>query len=94
MFVATHLGGAAAYDQEAPMKKRLTITAVAMLGIWACGQGTGEGEDAKSPGDTLTTQERDSVMATLPIPGIGGIGAARRAADKAAKRAEAHDTIR
>ena len=76
------------------MKKRLTIVAVALLGIWACGQGTGEGADeAETPTDTLTTQERDSVMAELPIPGIRGIGAARRAADAAAERAEAHDTI-
>jgi hypothetical protein len=75
------------------MKKRLMITAVAMLGVWACGQGTEEGADAKSPGDTLTTEQRDSVMATLPIPGIGGIGAARRAAAVAEARAEAHDTI-
>lgn len=75
------------------MKKRLIITAVAMLGIWACGQGTEEGADAETPADTLTTEQRDSVMATLPIPGIGGIGAARRAAGAAEERAEAHDTI-
>ena len=75
------------------MKKRLTIAAVAMLGIWACGQGTEEGAEAETPTDTLTTQERDSIMAELPIPGIGGIGAARRAADAASERAEAHDTI-
>ena len=76
------------------MKKRLLFIAVAMLGIWACGQDTGEGTaDAETPADTLTTEQRDSVMATLPIPGIGGIGAARRAAGAAAERAEAHDTI-
>ena len=76
------------------MKKRLLFAAVAMLGIWACGQGTDDGTgDAETPADTLTTAQRDSVMATLPIPGIGGIGAARRAANAAAERAEAHDTI-
>jgi hypothetical protein len=76
------------------MKKRLTIVAVALLGIWTCGQGTEEGAgEAETPTDTLTTQERDSIMAELPIPGIGGIGAARRASDAAAERAEAHDTI-
>jgi hypothetical protein len=76
------------------MKKRFTITAMAALGIWACGQG-GDGADAKEfSGDTLSVEQRDSIMSELPIPGIGGIGAARRAADKADKRAEAHDTIR
>jgi len=76
------------------MKRRLLCATVAMLGIWACGQGTENGAaDAEDPADTLTTEQRDSVMATLPIPGIGGIGAARRAAGAAAERAEAHDTI-
>lgn len=76
------------------MKKRLTIITVALLAIWACGQGTEEGAgETETPTDTLTTQERDSIMAELPIPGIGGIGAARRAADAAAERAESHDTI-
>ncbi len=76
------------------MKRRLLFATVTMLGISACGQGAGEGTaDAGTPADTLTTEQRDSVMATLPIPGIGGIGAARRAAGAAAERAEAHDTI-
>ena len=76
------------------MKRRLLFIAVALLGVWACGQGTEDGAaDAEDPADTLTTEQRDSVMATLPIPGIGGIGAARRAANAAAERAEAHDSI-
>jgi len=77
------------------MKRRLLLTTVLMLGIGACGQGAdgaAEGGEAQ-PADTLTTQQRDSAMAELPIPGIGGIGAARRAAEAAEKRAEAHDTI-
>ena len=76
------------------MKRRLLFATVAMLGVWACGQGTEDGAaDGEDPADTLTTEQRDSVMATLPIPGIGGIGAARRAANAAAERAEAHDSI-
>jgi len=76
------------------MKIRLLLTAVAMLGVWACGQGTEDGAaNAENAADTLTTEQRDSVMATLPIPGIRGIGAARRAAGAAADRAEAHDSI-
>ena len=76
------------------MKKRVLLTMVAILGAWACAQGerdaAAEGEEV---GDTLTTQERDSVMSELPIPGISGIRDARRATDAARERAEAHDTI-
>ena len=77
------------------MKRRLIITAVAALGIWACGQGADtEAEGAaEEAADTMTTAERDSVMSELPIPGIGGIRNAREAAGAARERAEAHDSI-
>jgi hypothetical protein len=74
------------------MKKRLTFVAVAMLGIWACGQGEGDAA-SEAPADTLTRQQRDSVLAEMPIPGIGGIQRARQATDAAAERAAGHDSI-
>ena len=75
------------------MKRRLLITAVAALGVWACGQGGDAEGAAEEEADTLTTAERDSVMSELPIPGIGGVQGARQAAEAARERAEAHDTI-
>ena len=76
------------------MKKRITIITAAALGLVACSQG-GDGKDGVDfDGDTLTVEQRDSIMSELPIPGIGGVGAARRARDQANKRTEAHDTIR
>jgi hypothetical protein len=76
--------------------RRLTIVA-AVLGMAACGGAadTGGGDDtAQAPGDTLTRRQRDSIVSTLPLPGASGIMDARRAADRAAERAEALDSIR
>jgi hypothetical protein len=76
------------------MHKRSLIAVVAVLGLWACGQGESEASaEGEPPTDTLTTEQRDSVMSELPIPGIGGVGAARRAVDAAEERAAAHDSI-
>jgi len=43
--------------------------------------------------DTMTQRQRDSVTATLPIPGAGVLGDAMDAADAAAARAARHDSI-
>ena len=77
-----------------PMRYRMLIAAVAAVGVFACGDAEQEQGDATPPADTLTTEQRDSAMAELPIPGIGGIGAARRAVDAAEERAAQHDSIR
>ncbi len=71
--------------------KRGLIVAVALLGVWACGSSTG---DAQSAADTLTRRQKDSLIATMPIPGASGVGRALDAVDQAAARAAAHDTIR
>jgi len=75
------------------MKRRIVLAAAAMLGVWACGQGAGEAEQAQAT-DTLTRREKDSIISTLPIPGAGKIMDARRAVDKANERVQQHDTIR
>jgi hypothetical protein len=62
-----------------------------MLGVWACGQSAG---DSASAADTLTRREKDSIIATLPIPGASGVGRALQAADAANARTAAHDSIR
>ena len=78
------------------MKRRL-IVATAVLGVWACGQGASKA-DAPAAGapaaDTLTRRQKDSIISTLPIPGASGVGAARKAVDKANARVQQHDTIR
>lgn len=43
--------------------------------------------------DTMTQRQRDSVTATLPIPGARGVGGALDAADAAAARAAQHDSL-
>ena len=41
--------------------------------------------------DTLSQRQKDSITATLPLPGAGGVGRALRAADAAQARADLHD---
>jgi hypothetical protein len=45
---------------------------------------------AKTP---LTERQRDSILATEPIPGAPVVGAALRASDKASARAAGMDTL-
>lgn len=72
--------------------RRILIVAAAVLGVWACGEGAGSNQAAQA--DTLTRRQRDSVISEMPIPGASGVGTALEAADRAAARAEQHDTIR
>jgi hypothetical protein len=64
--------------------------AVLVLVIGACGQSN---ETAEAAADTLTRRQRDSIFSSLPLPGASRIMDATRAADAAAARATAHDTI-
>lgn len=43
--------------------------------------------------DTLTRRQRDSIAATLPIPGARAIGGAMGAADAASANAAQHDSL-
>ncbi|MDA0329175.1 MAG: hypothetical protein O2958_09230 [Gemmatimonadetes bacterium] len=72
------------------MKRRLIVLVTGLLAS-ACGQDTG---DAQSSADTLTRAQKDSIVATLPIPGASGVGRALEARDRANARTDAHDTIR
>ncbi len=64
--------------------KRALVVVTAMLAVWACGQSAG---DAASATDTLTRREKDSIIATLPIPGARGVGRALDAQDASRERA-------
>jgi hypothetical protein len=70
---------------------RAAIVVAAALGIWACGQG---GPDAQSAADTLSRRQKDSIIATRPIPGASAVGRALDAQDAARERAARHDSIR
>ena len=41
--------------------------------------------------DTLTRRQKDSITATLPLPGARGVGRALQAADAAKARADRHN---
>jgi len=72
--------------------KRALVVAAAMLGVWACGQGAESGS-AANDADTLTRRQKDSIIATLPIPGSRGVGRALDAQDASRERAAALDSI-
>ncbi len=70
--------------------KRGVVVAAVVLGLWACGQSAG---DAANSADTLTRRQKDSIIATMPIPGAGGVGRALDAQDRSRERAAALDSI-
>lgn len=71
------------------MKKLILICALATLGA-TCGDDAADGATAA---DTLTRAQKDSIVADMPIPGAGAVGAAMQARDRAGARAAAHDSI-
>lgn len=68
----------------------LALLVATALGAWACGQSAG---DAESAADTLTRRQRDSIIATMPLPGSRGVGRALDASDAARARADQLDSI-
>lgn len=71
------------------MKKIILICTLAILGA-TCGD---DAADAGTATDTLTRAQKDSLIADMPIPGAGAVGAAMQARDRAQERAAAHDSI-
>lgn len=69
---------------------RTLSAALFAVALNACGGSEGE---AVSAADTLTRAQKDSIAASLPVPGAGAVGAAMRARDAAQARAAAHDSI-
>ena len=66
--------------------------AVLALGVVCCGGEDGPGEEAAR--DSLSQRQKDSLLATMPVPGAGAVQKALDASEAARARAEAHDTIR
>lgn len=71
-------------------RARILLTVMLALGVQACGSGE---TDRSMAVDTLSRAQKDSIAASLPIPGAGAVGGALRARDAAAARAQAHDSI-
>ena len=65
---------------------RRTVAAALMMGAAACASEAGEQTE-------LTREQKDSIVADLPIPGASGVGGALEARDRANARTAAHDSI-
>ena len=72
---------------------RSGILASLAAALLLAGCGGGEAGEDQAAQDTLTRRQKDSILATLPVPGAGAVGKALEAADAARARAEALDTI-
>ncbi len=71
----------------------LTLAAVTLVSVVSsCSGGSGDGASTAAA-DSLTRRPKDSIISTLPIPGAGAVGRALQAADSAAARAAAHDSL-
>jgi hypothetical protein len=69
-----------------------TFCSFVAFGVAGCGGGNGGAEEAAL--DSLTQRQKDSLLATMPVPGAGAVQKALDASEAARARAEAHDTIR
>ena len=69
--------------------KLLALTLVFALSLGACGP-----SETENAANDLTRAQKDSIVASLPVPGAGGVGRAMEARDRANARTEAHDSIR
>ena len=76
---------------QAPVLARALVLALALV-LGGC---PGPDPEARQVNDrdTMTQRQRDSVAATLPIPGAAALGDALDAADAARARAAAHDSL-
>jgi hypothetical protein len=76
------------------MQRHVFITTLLFLGLAGCSRADTDSPatDALSS-DTLTQDQRDSILGESGIPGAAGVRGARRAADSAAARNARIDSI-
>ncbi len=74
------------------MLKNLSLAAFAgsMILLLGCSGGQSASDQAR---DSLTRRQKDSIIATLPIPGARGVGKALDALEKSNVRAAEHDSL-
>jgi hypothetical protein len=77
---------------EVTMFKNLALTVLAgsTLLLVGCSRGPSASDRAA---ETLTRRQKDSIIATLPIPGAKGVGKALDALEKSIVRAAEHDSL-
>ena len=74
------------------MLRNASLAALAGLTIVLLGC-SGGGDAGDNPADTLTRRQKDSIIATFPIPGARGVGKALDALEKSNARAAQHDSV-
>ena len=74
------------------MLRNVSLTALAGLTIVLLGCSGGESASDEAA-RTLTRRQKDSIIATLPIPGARGVGKALDALEKSNARAAQHDSV-
>lgn len=74
------------------MFKRSLLTAGLIVVIAACEAPDTSGRVVNDR-DTLTRRQKDSITATLPLPGAGVVGRALEVTDAAAARAARTDSV-
>ena len=72
------------------MNRRALATLVLATALAGCPDGSGTADTEQ---DAMDQRQRDSVTATLPIPGAGAVGSALESADAASARAAQHDSL-
>jgi hypothetical protein len=75
------------------MFKTISMAALAALTILSVGCSRSGDTSASNAADTLTRRQKNEIIATLPVPGARGVGAALDVSDQLAERAQAHDTL-
>lgn len=78
---------------EAPFRMSSRVGVLGLCLVLAACPGPDAEARQVNDRDTMTARQRDSVTATLPIPGARGVGNALDAAEKANARAARHDAL-
>ena len=75
------------------LKRSFLLTTLIVIAA-ACGGGEGSTSDRPMiDRDTLTQRQKDSITATLPLPGAGVVGKALEVSDAVGARAARHDSM-
>jgi hypothetical protein len=74
------------------MLRQLSLATLAgsVILLLGCSGGPSASDQAR---DSLTRRQKDSIIATLPIPGAKGVGKALDALEKSNARAAQHDSL-
>ena len=74
------------------MFKNLSLAVLAGSTVLLLGCSGGQSASDRAA-ETLTRRQKDSIIATLPIPGAKGVGKALDALEKSNVRAAEHDSL-